>query len=314
MEYRKPPLTFEQQSDQLLARGMAGERALMVERLKVVSYYRLSGYWYPFRKEDPHTPGKRLDEFQHGTTFDTVWNRYAFDRRLRLLILDAIERIEVAVRSRLAYAHSHAYGPFAYAEDPRSLPRSRPQHLKKFLRSVRDEAGRSKDEFVKHFDEKYADRHQYLPVWMGIEVMTFGSVLTFFRGCNKFICKEASRPFGVHETVFRSWLLTLNTVRNICAHHGRLWNRVLGVEPKIPDKDPAWKQPVEVDGRRIFGVLTICKWCLDRVAPQSQWPNRLRNLLNEFPDIPRKSMGFLDHWEQCPIWTQPTTVDQGGQP
>ena len=75
--------------------------------------------------------------------------------------------------------------------------------------------------------------------------------------------------------MLKSWLLALNTVRNICAHHSRLWNRELGTKPKIPAKDMAW-QVVLVKNDRIFGILTICKFCLDRIAPQSGWPDRLR--------------------------------------
>ena len=95
MQYAKPPLTFEQQADLLIQRGMSGDRDLLVARLSVVNYYRLSGYWHPFKGTG--------DQFQPGTSFDEVWNRYAFDRRLRLLAIDAIERVEVAVRARLAY-------------------------------------------------------------------------------------------------------------------------------------------------------------------------------------------------------------------
>lgn len=112
MRYAKPPRTLEEQADLLLSRGMKGDRAAMIARLAVVNYYRLSGYWHPFRN-----PG--ADTFRPNTTFDSVWQRYAFDRRLRLLVMDAIERIEVAVRTRLAYCLAHQSGdPFAYATNP----------------------------------------------------------------------------------------------------------------------------------------------------------------------------------------------------
>ena len=148
---------------------------------------------------------------------------------------------------------------------------------------------------------------------MAVEVLTFGSVLTFHRGCHPDIRRELAKPFGVHDTVFDSWLLTLNAVRNICTHHARLWNRELGTKPKIPAKDPAWNTPIKVPGDRVFAVLTICKWSLDRIAPQSGWGVRLRALLDESPAIPRVSMGFPMDWKQCPIWTTPKADDQGEQ-
>jgi len=106
-------------------------------------------------------------------------------------------------------------------------------------------------------------------------------------------------------------LLAINTVRNVCAHHGRLWNRELGTKPKIPAKDPAWNTPVTVGNDRVFGGLTLCKWSLDRIAPQSRWADRLRDLLEEFPAIPLVSMGFPTNWQQCPIWAPPAAASQG---
>lgn len=106
MKYSKPALTFQEQAELLLRRGLIVNQEELVKRLKVVSYYRLSGYLYPFRNSD--------DTFKPGTTFDQVWQRYTFDRYLRLLAMDAIDRLEIAVRTSLIYYHCHACGPFGY--------------------------------------------------------------------------------------------------------------------------------------------------------------------------------------------------------
>jgi abortive infection bacteriophage resistance protein len=262
----------------------------------VVNYYRLSGYWRPFKGAG--------DQFQPGTSFDAVWNRYAFDRRLRLLAIDAIERIEVAVRARLAYEHAHAYGPFEYVNNPACLPKLDAGQLAKFLATVNEEATRSREEFVKHFFAKYGDQHQNLPVWEATEIMAFGTLLTFFTGSPHTVKKTVASQFGVPWGVFRSWLLTLTAVRNICAHHGRLWNRVLGVKPLMPDADhyPDWHVPVPIGNDRLFGVLTLCRHCLRHVAPQSAWPERLSALLSEFPGVPIAAMGFPPDWQDSPLW------------
>jgi len=303
MTYTKPPLTYEEQADLLLGRGMVADRALLIERLQQVSYYRLSGYWYPFRRFDP-SRRQRLDDFVPGTDFETIWNRYVFDRRLRLILLDAIERIEVAVRSRLAYLHAREFGPFAYATDANTLPGCSGPQRATFLQNVQAEVNRSKDTFIEHFKRKYGDQHKHLPVWMAVETMAFGSVLTFYRGSPRRIKKGIASIFEMPERVFSSWLLTLNTVRNICAHHGRLWNREFGTAPMIPrqDKYPEWHQPQPFRNSRTFAVLTICKWCVDRIAPQSRWGMRLRSLLSEYPRIPLDEMGFPADWERSPIW------------
>ena len=99
MEYKKSPLTFEQQADLLISRGLQADRAQLISSLKSVNYYRLTGYLYPFRMAD--------DTFKPGTTLEMVWRRYSFDRRLRVLVMDAIERVEVAVRTQLVYHFSN---------------------------------------------------------------------------------------------------------------------------------------------------------------------------------------------------------------
>lgn len=91
-------------------------------------------------------------------------------------------------------------------------------------------------------------------------------------------------------------------MRNICAHHGRLWNRELGYKPMIPARDMSWHDPVRVENNRIFGVLAILKYLLSDIAPNSQWTTRLRELLAEYPEIPLAQMGFPGDWLLCPIW------------
>ena len=296
MEYKKPPLSFEDQADRLLKRGMVGDHDLMIQRLQSVNYYRLSGYWFPFRQAD--------DSFNPGLNFDTVWDRYVFDRRLRVLIMDAIERIEVAVRTHLAYNHSFNYGAFGYADDPTSLPQMDASKRTSFLEKIKDEQNRSQETFVDHFKSKYGDHHDFLPIWMATEVMSFGCVLSLYRGVSPNIQKKAAKFFGIPDVVLDSWLLTLNTVRNICAHHGRLWNRELGIKPKLPypRKNPKWYFPKKIQNNRTFVILTICQYCLSIIAPQSRWANRLDDLLSKYPAIPLKSMGFPDGWKKIEIW------------
>lgn len=294
MIYPKRPLTYEQQADQLIQRGLAADRETLIARLRAVNYYRLSGYLFPYRQSD--------GTYRPGTTLDQVWRRYTFDRRLRLLVMDPIERIEVHVRTALVYELAHATGPFGYTE-PSNLPNLDGNRFGEFLAKLYDEADRSSEKFVRHYKGKY-DRQGYLPIWMAAEIMSFGMMLTLFRGVEKRVKQRIAKPLDLSDVELLSWLHALNVVRNICAHHGRLWNRVLGVKPKIPrgSKHRDWSDPVRVSNERIFGILTICKYSLDHIAPQSQWPQRLRDLLNEYPEIPRNNMDFPDNWEECPIW------------
>ena len=302
MKYTKAPLTFPAQVQLLLNRGLLGTPAVMESRLASVNYYRLTGYLHPYK-----IPG--TENFQPGTQFDTVWKHYAFDRRLRLLVMDAIERIEIAVRSQLANHHSLIYNdPFAYALTPASLPACTEKNRNKhgdLLCRILNETGRSKDLFVAKFDGKYGNQHPFLPIWMAVEVMSFGTVQRLYRGASHQVKKNVAAHFGMPDSILDSWLHTLSIVRNICAHHGRLWNKVLGVKPLIPlQKDyPDWHTPYTVPKDQVFAILTICRYCLRIIAPQSRWPAHVTQLLNDFPAVSPAQMGFPANWQNSPLWT-----------
>jgi abortive infection bacteriophage resistance protein len=293
MEYAKPALTFEQQATQLIARGLDCERDELIARLRSVSYFRLSGYWIPFCGDD--------DSFIEGTTLTAVWRRYTFDRHLRLLVLDAIERVEVCIRTELVYQLAHRQGPFGYREAA-NLPGLRPDEHAELIEQLVSEYSRSRERFIEHFKKTYGDVHASPPYWMITELMTFGALQRLFRGSPKPVRRIIAERFDVSSLVLESWLGALNAVRNICAHHARLWNRELGYKPMIPQKSSGWHMPVEVLGNRMFGVLTILKYLLDEVAPQSLWPVRLSKLHDRYPEVPRREMGYPDHWRDCPIW------------
>jgi len=296
MHYKKPPLTFEQQADLLLSRGMQANKQELVEKLRAVNYYRLSGYWYPFKQANS-------ENFKPNTTLDKIWYRYTFDRQLRLLVLDAIERVEVAVRTSLVYHHSHSYGPFGYTAEI-YLPNLKKEEYLKLRGALQEATNQSKEIFVKHFQSKYGKVHSVLPIWMLAEIMSLGMMFTFFRGCERKIKKQIAKEYQIAFGVLESWLSILNAVRNICAHHGRLWNRILGIKPIFPIKDQQWQTPVAIPKERVFGILTILKYMMNFVAPRSKWDERFKALLKKYSKIPTISMGMLENWQKCPIWKE----------
>ena len=187
---------------------------------------------------------------------------------------------------------------------PAALPHLAADERTRLLAELGDQYDRSRETFADHFRTKYGADHTQMPVWMACETMTFGNMLTIYRGVHPDVRRAVAALVGVHDVVLESWLLALNTVRNICAHHGRLWNRELGTKPKIPEprKNPQWHDPVAIPNDRVFGILTICHHCLRRIAPQSGWADRWRGLLREYPYVPRGSMGVPKDWEASPIW------------
>ena len=143
-----------------------------------------------------------------------------------------------------------------------------------------------------------------MPLWIVAEVMSFGTVLTLYRGLEQILKQTVAREYSIADKVLTSWLIALNGVRNMCAHHARLWNRELGYKPLIPRgrKHPQWQEPVLIPNNRIFGILTILKYMLSYIAPQSKWDIRLIDLLDRYPEIPLTPMGFPANWKNCPIW------------
>jgi abortive infection bacteriophage resistance protein len=295
VKYEKPFLGFAEQADLLTSRGLVADRSALIARLESVNYYRLSGYLFPFRSEG--------DRFLEGTTLAQVWNHYLFDRRFRLLCLDAIERIEVAVRTQLAYRHAQIHGPFGYAR-PEFLPGLDRQAFDHWLGDLLREFNQSGEIYARHYRQKYADSQSEPPIWMAVEQMTLGKTVTFYRGTQASIQTAIANEYHVPDRVFLSWLKTLNEVRNVCAHHGRLWNRDLGNNPLLPNprKYLAWHSPKRVAQNKMFVVILILRHGLRIAAPTSSWPRRLESLIDSSTDVPIAWMGFPDDWKEHALW------------
>ena len=294
MKFTKPPLTYEQQADLLLSRGLVAAKPDLIERLRSVSYYRLCAYWFPFKRPD--------NSFEPGTTFDAVWRRYTFDRQLRLIVMDAIERVEITIRTSLAYQLTHRYGPFAHL-DIKSFPGIAGTEYKRLTDDLHENAQRSREAFVEHFKKTY-DEFPDLPLWAAVETMTFGQMLTMFRNCGKHVQRDIASLFKIPGTVLSSWLFTLNYIRNLCAHHSRLWNRELAIKPLIPHArhGARWHTPESVSNDRIFVVLTLLRYLLSQIAHQSQWRERLYSLFDRYAEIPIANMGIPGDWRDHPLW------------
>lgn len=161
--FAKPPLTYSDQVQLLVRRGMIIPDPARTEfYLQHLNYYRLGAYWLPF--EEDHGS----HQFRAGTTFDDVLNLYIFDREMRLLVLDAIERFEVSVRSQWAYCLAHLHGSHAHLDSSLALPKWKERNL----RQLTEEVERSDEQFIKHLKNNYSD--PLPPVWAVCEVMSLG--------------------------------------------------------------------------------------------------------------------------------------------
>lgn len=291
--FQKPATTYPQQVALLQSRGMKISDTAKAEfYLQHINYYRLCAYWLPYEQDHAtHT-------FKPGTNFDTVLSAYSADRRLRLLFLDAIERIEVSVRCHWAYELAHRHGPHGYL-DPALA--KQPDYFQKNIEKLRDEVDRSDEVFIEHIRTTYSE--PLPPVWAAAEVMSLGLLSSWYNNLKPSSTRVAiASAYQVDDSVLSSWLHHLTFVRNICAHHSRLWNRRFVLTPQLPRTKPAGLGRQFVPGsRKIYNTMVLTLHLMGIIAPGSTWKQHLiTHLLSG--DLDLKSMDFPKDWQTAPIW------------
>lgn len=296
--YGKPALSYAQQVAQLVARGMSVAEPVAAEAfLSKTSYYRLSAYWFPFRVRG--TAGAVLDVFEPGTAFDQVVQLYEFDRELRLLVLDALERIEVSVRTAVTHQLGMAHGAFGHEMAGNFHPQF--NHAE-WVAKLRAETKRSTDAFVEHFQSCYSD-YPAMPIWMCTEVVSIGALSLLYKGMQNSDKAAVAATFGVHPKRLQDWLHVLSYVRNVCAHHSRLWNRELAIKPRAMP-EPEWNTPLLPSNSRLFCVLLMLTVLLNRSGGSLAWRGQCTGLLRRLATSPRwrAAMGLPPNWEEHPLW------------
>jgi abortive infection bacteriophage resistance protein len=290
-QYTKPALTFEDQVKLLQSRGMVvSDPKHAIGILSRISYYRLSGYWLPFKKPD--------DTFAPGTTFEKAVELYEYDRRLRLAVLDAIERVEVLMRTVVTYELAHAFGAFAHCHASNFADAGK--HAD-WLQKHEEEIERARERFLDHFKQKYIGFPQ-VPIWMAAEVISLGALSRMFQNLHAPQQGAIAKHWGVHRSVVESWMHTLTVIRNICAHHSSLWNRSLRVKPKLPQHDAAWAL---LRPDRVYTILCILRQLTMPHHGGDDWADIVRSLLTEMDPHPafRSSMGTSANWATSSFWT-----------
>ncbi len=302
----KIPQTYEQQLGILKTRGLVvADEPFALHCLEHHNYYRLSAY--RFVLTNPENP----DQFLPRTTFEQFWGLYCFDRQLRLLVMEAVKRLEISVRSHWAYVFSHARGPQGY-EDASNFHDV--QRHTKALAALDNEIGRSHEVFVGHFQTKYGMPRP--PVWAACEVMSFGLLSRFYENYKRIgDRKKIARAFDLFPETLKSLLEHSTYVRNLCAHHSRLWNRRFTITlalPHHPAKVVENLNPAE--DRRIYNTLVVLAHVVDVVEPENHWAHRLLALLRAQTFPVTEHMGFHEDWETRPMWNHRAhhSVQAGG--
>ena len=321
--YTKPHLDLPAQVRLLASRGLVVPDPQHAERvLRAVGYYRLSGYWYPYRQPSPTGVG-RADEFVSGASLDQIIGLYDFDRRLKLHLLDALERIEIAARVQVghvlgrrgAYAHLDPVNLDARFDQP--LTSGKPSRYQEWLRRMHDAQQRSREDFVEHFRSKYDGR---LPAWVVTEILDFGGVSTLYSGLKSRDRDEIAAGFGALDArgrgngaVLTNWLRVINYLRNTCAHHSRLWNRNMDVQvatAHLRSIGPLahLRTGPTAQVSRVFGPLCLMLFLLAEVVDDDAWEGWRDDLValltTALPPTGRTlaEMGFPQGWRTSSLW------------
>jgi abortive infection bacteriophage resistance protein len=290
--FNKPATTYTQQVALLEQRGMSipdpEDAAFWLEHL---NYYRLGAYWLPYEADHESL------QFKVGTSFNDVLALYRFDRELRLLVLDAIERVEVSVRSRWAYELAHRHGPHGHLDS--TLFKST-ERWHKDSANLHEAVRRSDEVFIKHIQRTY--RETLPPVWAVCEVMTLGLLSKYYDNLKPAKTRKAiANTYAMPHELMASWLRHLTQIRNICAHHARLWNRDLIITPMRPTKGPNSLVNAFSASRRLYNTLLILPYWMDCIAPGHSWRQRLKDLLATCP-YNLNAMGFPSDWASHALW------------
>ena len=295
--------TYNEQIDILVRRGMDIEdRDEATFLLQQVSYYRLSGYCYPFRE---FKNSSRADTFFPGTRLRDVVDLYRFDSRLRTATFTALTPIELAIRAHLGHElgsldpliHLDPYKLGATARAPKE------KKYKDWRKRYDRELESSREDFVNHHKQKYSGN---LPVWAATEIMDWGSLTYLYELSPTSVQNTISSQCDLTAPQLRSWLKALNIVRNICAHHGRLFNRVHAISPKLPAQGTHTDLDcINTDWKRTFGQLTLVQLLLDRLNVGNK--KLLPTVVQSFPEVqivPISHIGAPDNWQTASrLWS-----------
>lgn len=286
MAKKKLPSTIKQQVAKLRERGcIINDEKYAEETLKYINYFRLSNYFKPFCVTK--------DRYEDGTTFEKIMRIYEIDRRLRSILLAALEEIEIALRAAISNFHSLKYGAQGYLNAENFDFR---HNHSVFVGKIRHLVEANDDrEFVKHYNSKHSGD---FPLWVIMELFSFGTLAFFYKDMHNADKKElASSFYGCTSSELDNWIFCMNELRNYCAHYNRLYGNTFPVQPKTPrGLDYELQQ-------NVFGYMMIMKQVYHNAE---DWNTRVvqpvSKMIKRNADIIRlEHIGFPENWEEMLI-------------
>jgi len=240
--------------------------------------------------------------FKKNTDFDTVFKLYEFDASLRRIIMAELGNIEVAVRSQMVHILSLSNGSFWL--EKKDLFSSSEEYVKTISKII-GEIDRSHESSIVSFKKEFLN--EIPPAFMVMETTSFGVLSRLYKNLKLPKDKqEIARFFGLSGKAFGSWLHSLSYVRNICAHHARLWNRLLRIPPKDYESSQETDKKIWLNNsqnrERIYIILSIIIYLLNAINPKHSFKEELKNLFHKYTNINKAAMGFPDNWQKEALW------------
>jgi abortive infection bacteriophage resistance protein len=304
----KPAISISNQIALLKQRGMLfKDEAAAINFLQNISYYRLKGYWWDMQAD------KTLHTFQNNTYFEDIIERYNFDRHLRLILFDAIERIEIALRTKMIYHMSLKYGGLWYLDATlfegqtitiNGNTKTIHQHT---IEELKKEFSRSQEIFIKDQRNRYPA--QDADAWKILEIASMGTLSKLYKNIKHQLPEKSTiaNEMGLNfHSELSSWLEAITYVRNIIAHHSRLWSRNMVKTPIEKIKNPMgnwFNNPLlPVQTKKPFLIISCLVYLCDFVTPGHHIKSKILDLFSNDPAIPVHKLGFLNNWNQQPVW------------
>ncbi|MCL2206670.1 MAG: Abi family protein [Fibromonadales bacterium] len=292
--YQEPFLSYIEQINLLKSRGLSfKDESRALSLLECVSYYRLSSYWHPLLED------KQNKTFKENANFDTAFKLYKFDADLRKIIMAEIVKIEIALRSKMAYVLSLSNDSFWLENEDLFSCNQTYSYL---ISKIKEEIKRSEENFIISFKRDFSN--DIPPAFMVLEITSFGTLSKLYKYLKpgKYR-REIAQFFGLPDGTFESWLHSLVYVRNICAHSARLWNkqmRIIPLHPKVNKKQ--WLDNKQVCNNRIYFVLSMIIYLLNIINPKHSFKQKLEALFSKYPSIDKTAMGFPINWQKESLW------------
>jgi abortive infection bacteriophage resistance protein len=237
--------------------------------------------------------------FKAGSSFKQVMMLYRFDKKLRLLLFNEIEKIEIAVRSAIVNIGSKMFGdPFWMTNNQNFINQAK---FNKSMSLIDTEMMHSREEFIIHFEQTYSN--PYPPAWILSEILPIGVITNIYSNIRDNKVKKAiAQAFGMQVPPFESWMTIITLTRNSCCHHARIWNKQNTIRPTVPKKLKYPWITLPCDPLRTYFNICIVRYFVNVISPGNDMLDKLKGLFAQFPDVDLSAIGFPQGWEKEPLW------------